>query len=584
MNTVHMATISDRFTGPIYWRLWVPAIIASAGWALSDIADAVVVGNQLGAVGLAAISLILPVYMLNCVIVHGLGLGGSVQFSKLIAQGKTQEAKENFKQIFLLALLLSMLTAILGTIFLLPVLRLLGTVPSNGPLFNATRDYLQIQLLATPLFYMSNLFNYYLRNNERQKRASIGSLSGNISDIVFNVLLVLGLRWGTRGAATATAIGQIIAILIYMPGFFQQESLLRFGWPAKKWIMSALNQLRAGMSSSIFYLYSMIFILLINNVMIQMGRESSIAIFDVLQNTSYLILYLYEGTALAMQPLLSTYHGEHNQLGKRSVLIYGFGSGILVGTLLILLIELNPLAICLLFGVVEPALQASTIHMLRIFGLAAFFGGINILLGNYYLACEQEKPAWVLNTLRGFVLLIPLTLLFFQFEADQFWWLFVVNHASSLLLFAILVKLRHYKITSIDETRIFQQTIMSTQHDLGSLGEKLEVFCEQWKANPRQQYFITMTIEELGLIILKHGFQGMQDGYLQITVVASEDATFEVHVRDNAKDFNPFAMQTSRVDDEDFDADGMGLHVIKNKAKEFNYHRYQGFNSVVVTI
>ena len=74
----------DRFTGRIFRRMWGPAIISSAGWALSDIADAVVVGQRMGAVGLAAIALILPVYMINCMFAHGLGLGGSVRYSRLL--------------------------------------------------------------------------------------------------------------------------------------------------------------------------------------------------------------------------------------------------------------------------------------------------------------------------------------------------------------------------------------------------------------------------------------------------------------------------------------------------------------------
>ena len=82
----------DRFTGRIFRRMWGPAIISSAGWALSDIADAVVVGQRMGAVGLAAIALILPVYMINCMFAHGLGLGGSVRYSRLLGEGKPGEA------------------------------------------------------------------------------------------------------------------------------------------------------------------------------------------------------------------------------------------------------------------------------------------------------------------------------------------------------------------------------------------------------------------------------------------------------------------------------------------------------------
>ena len=87
---------ADRFTARMFRGLWVPAMLSSLGWALSDMADAVVVGQRLGAVGLAAIGLILPVYMINCMFAHGLGLGGSVRYSRLLSQGKTQEAADRY--------------------------------------------------------------------------------------------------------------------------------------------------------------------------------------------------------------------------------------------------------------------------------------------------------------------------------------------------------------------------------------------------------------------------------------------------------------------------------------------------------
>ena len=77
----------DKFTVKIFFRLFSPAMLSTLGWALSDMADAVVVGQRLGSVGLAAIALILPIYMINCAIVHGFGLGGSVQYSKLLGEG-----------------------------------------------------------------------------------------------------------------------------------------------------------------------------------------------------------------------------------------------------------------------------------------------------------------------------------------------------------------------------------------------------------------------------------------------------------------------------------------------------------------
>ena len=60
----------------MFRRLWIPAMLSSFGWALSDMADSVVLGQKLGTIGLATIGLILPVYMVESMLAHGIGLGG----------------------------------------------------------------------------------------------------------------------------------------------------------------------------------------------------------------------------------------------------------------------------------------------------------------------------------------------------------------------------------------------------------------------------------------------------------------------------------------------------------------------------
>ncbi|MDR1136861.1 MAG: polysaccharide biosynthesis C-terminal domain-containing protein, partial [Synergistaceae bacterium] len=300
--------MADRFTAKIFRRLWIPTIVSSVGWALSDIADAVVVGQRMGSVGLAAISLILPVYMINCAFAHGFGIGGSVRYSKLLGDGKAEEAVSSFNCVTQTALVVSALTAVLGNIFMEDLLRVLGTVPADGTLYAATKSYLRILVTATPLFYLSNLLNYYLRNDDNGKLAGIGSVAGNLLDIALNVLFVLALGMGTAGAALSTAIGQVAAILVYMPGVFGKHSVLRI----KKAEFApgyAFCVFGEGFAGSVQYLFSLIFITLSNNYLIRAGNETSVAVFDMLQNAAYLILYLYEGTVRTMQPLVSTYHG-----------------------------------------------------------------------------------------------------------------------------------------------------------------------------------------------------------------------------------------------------------------------------------
>ena len=76
--------------------------------------------------GLAAIALILPVYMINCMFAHGLGLGGSVRYSRLLGEGKPGEAVDSFNQVVTGALAFSILTGILGNVFMTPFLAVLA--------------------------------------------------------------------------------------------------------------------------------------------------------------------------------------------------------------------------------------------------------------------------------------------------------------------------------------------------------------------------------------------------------------------------------------------------------------------------
>ncbi len=578
-------TDKDRFTGPMYYKLWWPAMLSCAGWALSDMADAVVVGQRMGATGLAAVSLILPVYMINCMAAHGLGLGGSIQFSTLLSSGQETKAKKVFTAILLGGAVCSLSTAVFGNLFLTGLLGLLGAAAEDEALFSSTRDYLQILLGAAPLFYLSNILNYFLRNDSLQKTAGVGSVAGNICDMGLNIFLVLGMNMGTRGAALSTALGQAVTIAIYLGGMGKSEHHLHIQLPGKESSAIILSCMRDGMATSIQYLYQMIFFLICNNVLIRISGEGGVAVFDLVQNTSYLILYLYEGTARAMQPVLSTYHGERNYRGRRYAAVLGFLSGIAAGSVMISLVVLFPRGFCLLFGIRDESFQAMAVEALRLYGLGAFFAGISILTCNYYQSCEKLLAPFLIETMRGIVILLPCTILFSRFGVERFWGLFPVTEISTCVIFLVWKTISRYGVKEEGPDRVFQYIIEGTTTDLVEVCQGLEDFCRQWGATVKQRYFTVLALEELGMAILTHGIRENAKGYIQVTVIAQADGKFKFHLRDNAVKFNPFSLETEKAGaSEGVNLDAMGILVLKEKAEDFYYHRYQGFNSLVLTI
>lgn len=565
----------------MFRRLFLPSLFSAFGLAFADMADALVVGQRMGATGLAAISLSLPVYMIINLFMHGFGGGGSVRYSKLLGEGRKDDAVRSFNRVAQAALAVSIVMAVLGNLFLEPLLSVLGAAPENQELYNASREYVQIIVCGIPLFFFAYILNYYLRNDDNQRLASVAFIIGNAVDIGLNILFVLVLDLGVKGAAYSTLIGYAVSICCYLPGLFSKKHTLRVR-TVRPGIREAFSCFATGFSTSSQYLMQMLFFIIVNNTLLRMmnGSESGVAVFDMLQNASYLVLYLYDAAAKAAQPLASTYCGEQNRQGERNTLRYALIFGSLAGAAMALLLCLFPHTICALFGLGEASLIAMATPALRIYCGGLLLAGVSIILESYFQSCDREKAAFALTLLRGAVILLPVTLLFsLCFPIALFWWLFPVTEALTLLLFFVL--LPRFKRKALPAERILERTIKNKNEDLGDLTQAAEVFCEQWEATPKQTYFVTMTIEEICLAIMLNAFDQTENGFIQMTLVALPDGLFELHLRDNATAFDPFSLVTEGAG---FNIDAAGMTVIKNKAKDFFYRRYQGFNALVVRI
>ena len=88
-------TLRKKYFGNSSFRPSSPA----CGLVFGDMMDGIVVGQRMGVTGLAAISLALPSFMVMNVLMHGLGLGGAIRFSGLMAKGKKEEGIRGFQGI-----------------------------------------------------------------------------------------------------------------------------------------------------------------------------------------------------------------------------------------------------------------------------------------------------------------------------------------------------------------------------------------------------------------------------------------------------------------------------------------------------
>ena len=135
-----------------------------------------------------------------------------------------------------------------------------------------------------------------------------------------------------------------------------------------------------------------------------------------------------------------------------------------------------------------------------------------------------------------------------------------------------------------DDSNVFRAFVESRDADLGSVSKAVSEYLKGIHATAAQSYFAAIAVEEVCAVILGQPFPSNK-GYIQFTIVPQDDGTVTLHLRDNAKAFNPFDLDVEGISLEDGRGlDALGIKVIKNKAQEFFYRRYAGFNTLVIRV
>ena len=587
----HPTGEDSRFLRRMTLRLMLPSMCVMLCLALSNVVDSLVLGIRLRENGLAAVSLTLPIYMVYNVLDLALSTGGSLTYVRLLTEGRAKEARAHFSEITLLAVLMSVPFVLLGIFFTPQVVRLLGAHPKQGEVYLLAQGYAHILLLAAPLFFLKNVLYEFIRNDDGEKLAAFGFITGTAVDFVLNFVFVLGLDMGVRGAILATVCGQVISLFIYAVHLLLPQSILRFS-PEKPDFRRIGSSLRIGFAGSSKYGMQFIYLLCANRLLIGMFDAEGVAIFDLILNIGYIVFAIFDGAQSTVQPLAATLAGEQNIAAAKRIFILTTVTGMLLTAAgLALCISFAPL-LCALFGLDSADVAKDAAASLRIYLLSVLPAGLNMMLGSYEQALGRKKLCFLMTLLRNFAVQIPVMMIFCLLRSiSQFYYFCLVTELLSTVIWLIGARISGQSlIGETDALPTLHTGLYGEDADIGRLLNETAAFCEKWNADKKQTYFTTLTVEEVCTAILANTAQFSRRTrnrlYIQITLIAKPDGDFELHLRDNARSFNPFSMYTRRFrrTDAEKDTDTLGILIVKEKAKQFFYRRYLGFNVLVITV
>ena len=195
--------------------------------------DTAVVGRYLGAEKLAAVGATGSVNFLIIGLCLGLCSGFAIPVAQAFGAKDEQQVRSSVWHSILLSAGLSVLFAVLATVFCTPLLRLMNT-PEE--IIDSSASYIRIIFAAIPCCILYNMAGGILRSLGDSRTPVFFLVLASLVNIVLDLLLIIVFKMDVAGAAVATAVSQLVAGLGCVIVMIRRFPILRLGREDRRFI------------------------------------------------------------------------------------------------------------------------------------------------------------------------------------------------------------------------------------------------------------------------------------------------------------------------------------------------------------
>ena len=382
-----------------FFKYVLQNVAGMIGVSVYILADTFFISASAGADGITVLNLALPVYGLIFAIGSMIGVGSATRFAIKKAQGR-ESVDHYFMHAVFWDLVLSIPFMLAGVFAPKIVLKVMGGDPM---IMELGKSYMQIVLIAAPLFMINYIFTAFARNDNAPTIAMAGSLAGSMFNIVFDYILMFPMGMGMTGAALATALSPVVTMAVCCIHYLGKKSSVRFGWkrPSMQILFSCCQ---LGISGFVGEMASAVTTTIFNMLLLSITGNIGVAAYGIVANLSLVAMAIFNGVAQGTQPLLSRSYGSGDQNSVRKLLRWGIGVTLAVEAILIAgAWGFTDTFVAIFNSEGNEMLRYYAFDALRLYFLGYLAAGINNMLVSYFSATGKPKPAFVASMLRGAV-------------------------------------------------------------------------------------------------------------------------------------------------------------------------------------
>ena len=399
----------------------VPGIIAMTATSLYNMVDSIFIGHirDTGAYAISALGICAPIMNLGAALGTLVGVGASTIVSVLLGQRNYETAGKVLRNEITLNLILGTLFTVLVLAWEEPILYFFGASERTMPF---AKQYLTVIMAANVISHLYFGLNSLIRSAGNPKTAMGLTLFTVISNAILDPVFIFVLDLGVQGAAIATVLCQLMALVYTFRYFSDRSRIIHFSRPflGIDWRI-ARNSLAIGMGP-----------FLMNSAACIVNR------------ISFFFLMIVMGFNQGMQPIAGYNFGARRYSRVKEVffLTSKWATGVVFIGFIISVFFPN-LAVSAFTD--EPQLKEMAGHGLQTMNILFPIIGFQMVATNLFQCLGMVHKSIILSLSRQLLFLVPsVFLLPILFDVDGVWYSFPLSDflASILTVFFLISLVR----------------------------------------------------------------------------------------------------------------------------------------------
>ena len=417
-----------------------PMILSMMIGALYNIVDSIFVSNY-SENALTAVSLAFPIQNIIVALGTGVGVGVNALLSRLLGEKKQDEVNKTAHNGLIISFIVYLFLLIFG---LLGVKGFYGIQTTNKDICNMGISYLSI----VSIFSFGQIFQLVmeklLQSTGRTTYTMITQLTGAIINIILDPILIFGYfglpSFGTAGAAIATVVGQIIAMILGLIFNLKYNKEIQFSIHELKYDSYYISNIcYVGVPAGITMFISSIMSFGINKILLSFSTTAT-AVFG-----AYFKLYTFVSMAAfglnnALISIVAYNLGtmQYDRI-KYSIKLSGIYSAI-IGLIGLVILQLFPNQIMQAFNA-SSTMTSMGITALRITSTSFIFACISIMVCYALQGLSIGIPSMIISALRQVIILLPLAYLLGRiFNVTGVWLAFPITEIIVTIISCIYLR------------------------------------------------------------------------------------------------------------------------------------------------